>query len=146
MKCYIPGYNAVSSVESQPTFRGNTSPPSLGSKVRQVRNQHEAGNKQSSCWLTLRPWSWRRPVSAYNVGCLSTDYTALYPRRQNSSQLVERLSKVEEHGNPGLFTVSSTYFFGGGTTQIKKIILKKIILQAKGYELNSKLRINSLRF
>jgi hypothetical protein len=31
-ECYLLGYNAVYSVESQPMFRRNTSPPSSGSK------------------------------------------------------------------------------------------------------------------
>jgi hypothetical protein len=36
------GYDAVLSVESQPTFRRNISHPSSGLKVNQARNQNEA--------------------------------------------------------------------------------------------------------
>jgi hypothetical protein len=67
---FLLGYNAVWSVESQPTFRNNMSPPFQGRGISQARNQNfllpEGGGE-----LFLQ-----------NIGWLSTDYTALYPRRR----------------------------------------------------------------
>jgi hypothetical protein len=60
------GYYAAYSVERQPTFRRNMSPPSSGSKNK-LRNKHQTASR---AYMFLR-----------NVGWLSTDYTALYPRR-----------------------------------------------------------------
>jgi hypothetical protein len=50
------GYNPVYSVESQPTFRRNMSPPSSGSKYKPSKKQRE-------------------------IMCQVDIYTALYPRR-----------------------------------------------------------------
>jgi hypothetical protein len=81
------GYSPVKSVESQLTFGKNMSPISSGSKkISQVRNQSEAGSKNAALMLDL----YFDPIDGSdifrrNVGLLSADYMALYPRRQNSS-------------------------------------------------------------
>jgi hypothetical protein len=53
-------YNAVWSVQSQPTFQRNISPPFQGPRVSQTV-------LSASCWFlayfTLRPWRWRRYIS-----------------------------------------------------------------------------------
>jgi hypothetical protein len=64
---YIPGYKTVNSVESQPTFRRNMSPPSSGSKSKSSKKpgwkQSPVCHVVSQCylaWLILRRWKWRR--------------------------------------------------------------------------------------
>jgi hypothetical protein len=89
---YLLGCNAVKSVESQPTFRGNMSPPSSGSNnISQARNQPEAGS--SDCHLlhagflldlqysTLKMEVTCSPETSWP----STYFMALCPRRYNSS-------------------------------------------------------------
>jgi hypothetical protein len=41
----LQGYNAVKSVENQPTFGWSMSPPILGSKNSQARTQSATGSK-----------------------------------------------------------------------------------------------------
>jgi hypothetical protein len=53
-------------------------------RISQARNQREAGNKQSSDLLFFNPEDGGY-LFLRNVGWLSTDYTALYPRRWNPS-------------------------------------------------------------
>jgi hypothetical protein len=58
---YLLGYNAVQSIESQPTFRRNMSPTSAGSK----KKSSSACHLLSRWFLTrliLRPWRLRRHV------------------------------------------------------------------------------------
>jgi hypothetical protein len=73
------GYNAVQSVESQPTVRRNISLPSSGSKNKLTRNQSE------SRWLAdLRLfYDLKNGAEMFirNVCWFSTECTALYPRR-----------------------------------------------------------------
>jgi hypothetical protein len=48
---HLLGYNALKSVESQPAFRRNISPPSSGLKNKRTRNQRE-----STCrYVPLKP-------------------------------------------------------------------------------------------
>jgi hypothetical protein len=67
-----------------------------GSAISQARNQHEAGRKQAkplACCLlnagfllgSLFNPEDKAAMFLRNVGSLSTGYTALYPRRENSS-------------------------------------------------------------
>jgi hypothetical protein len=63
---YHLGYNTLQTVESQPTFRRNLSPPSSGPKISRARNKHESRWQAKLCWLSL-------------------DYMALHPRRLYSS-------------------------------------------------------------
>jgi hypothetical protein len=58
---YLLGYNAVSSVENQPTFRRNISPISSGGRIIQAKNQHETGSRFLA-WFILRPWKFRRYI------------------------------------------------------------------------------------
>jgi hypothetical protein len=77
---YLLGYNVVQSVERQPTYQRNMLHPS-------------SGLKSSACYLLHTGFLLGlffdpedgSDVFFRNVGCLSTDYTALYPRRQNST-------------------------------------------------------------
>jgi hypothetical protein len=62
---------------------------SLRRKESQARNQREAGNNQSLFHLSLLLGLFFDPEDGGemffgNFGWLSTDYMALYPRRQNS--------------------------------------------------------------
>jgi hypothetical protein len=61
-------------------------------------------------WLILRPWRRRRHVR--NVGWFSTDYTALYPIRQNShNHRCENLrSYINSKPLKSVFTDSSRMF------------------------------------
>jgi hypothetical protein len=75
---YHLGNNAVKSVESQPAFRRNMSPPSSGSKNKPSKN--------SGCYLLQAGFFlglfFDPEDGGYmfllNVGCLSTDFTALF--------------------------------------------------------------------
>jgi hypothetical protein len=60
-----------------------------GQRIDQERNHREADSKQTSklvycLGLFFGPED-RGDMFLRKVGCLSTDYTVLYPRRQNSS-------------------------------------------------------------
>jgi hypothetical protein len=82
---YLLGYNAVQSVESQLTFRRNLSLTSSGSKGKPSKKPTWS-TQQTEILLDLffDPES-GGGMSLRNIGWLSTDYTALYPRRQNSN-------------------------------------------------------------
>jgi hypothetical protein len=58
-------------------------------KIIQVTSQREACSKQICDWfldwLIIRPWKWRQHVLPKRRLRLLTDYSALYPRRQNFS-------------------------------------------------------------
>jgi hypothetical protein len=58
-----------------------------GQRICQARHQHETDSKQSSSTLKIEA----RYMFLQNVGWLSTDNTALYPRRQKSSELLNLL-------------------------------------------------------
>jgi hypothetical protein len=68
-------------------FRGICRLHLQGRKITQARNQHEAGCNafRFLAWLILQPRRWRRHVPLKSW-LISTDYTALYPKRKNSSQ------------------------------------------------------------
>jgi hypothetical protein len=78
-KFYFLGYNAVQTAESQPTFQKNKSPISswleLAKQETSIKQtESNAGNPEYGEDIFLR-----------NVRSLSTDYTALHPRKQNTS-------------------------------------------------------------
>jgi hypothetical protein len=82
-------YKAVWSVESQPKFQRNTSPPSSESNIK--LSKKAVWKQLASRFLArfiLRPWRWMR-IFFRNFGWFSVDYIELYPRRQNSSYIVE---------------------------------------------------------
>jgi hypothetical protein len=58
-------------------------------------------------WLILWPWRWKR-VFLQNFGWLSTDYTTLYPRRQNSSSSSSSylLLRTRKEGDTSLLSSS----------------------------------------
>jgi hypothetical protein len=62
---YLLGYNAMYSVESQPMFRRDMSPPSWGPKYKQSKK---------AAWKQVES----RAICSFET---SVDYTALYPRR-----------------------------------------------------------------
>jgi hypothetical protein len=72
---YLLGYNYVQSVESQPTFRRNISPPSLLATCFHV----------GFLFGLVFDFEVRRCMFLRNVCWLPVDYTALHPRRYNSS-------------------------------------------------------------
>jgi hypothetical protein len=67
------------------------SPPS--SRISEARSQREAGEAASDFYLLHAGFFFGLlfypedvgDIFLRNVSCLSTDYTVLYPRRQNSS-------------------------------------------------------------
>jgi hypothetical protein len=69
---YLLGYNAMYFVESQPTFRRNMSATSSRSKNKPSK---KPAWKHATTLVSCLAYS-----STY-VGWLSTNYTALYPRR-----------------------------------------------------------------
>jgi hypothetical protein len=79
---YLLGNDAVYSVESQPTFRRNISPPSSGSKKLQAACHLRS--RWFLAWLILRPWRWRRYVPpkrrlAFNwVHCIISQNIVLF--------------------------------------------------------------------
>jgi hypothetical protein len=79
---YLLGYKAVQSVESQPKFRKTISPPVFGSKNKASEKPawKQVASSAHSSTLKMEAKFFR------NVGWLSTDYAALYPRRQRSSR------------------------------------------------------------
>jgi hypothetical protein len=81
---YLLGYNAVWSVEIQSTFHTNMLPLFSGSKNKPSM---KAGGKQSSHASVSRGLFFEPEYGGdmflQNVGRLSTNYTALYPRRHN---------------------------------------------------------------
>jgi hypothetical protein len=93
---YLLGYNAVYSIESQPTFRKNMSPPSSGSKNKQSKKlvwKYVASRNSAP----LDTWfhtgvlfglcfnsEYEDDVFFRNVGWLLTDNMAFYSRRQSS--------------------------------------------------------------
>jgi hypothetical protein len=87
---YLLGYNAVWSVESRPIFRRNISTPSSGPKNKPSMKP-ESRALLAICVhagflldLFLGPED-GGDMFLRNVGRLSMDYQALYPRRQNLS-------------------------------------------------------------
>jgi hypothetical protein len=66
MKTYLLGYNAVSSVESQPTFRRNMSPLSSGLKSKPDMKQTVSRAWEINWqWARLQHYTLRRKTS-YN--------------------------------------------------------------------------------
>jgi hypothetical protein len=68
-------------------------------RASQTKSQHEAGSKQLLLHMGFLLGLFFDPqdggyIFLRNVGELSTDYTALYPRRQNSSE--EFLFKIND--------------------------------------------------
>jgi hypothetical protein len=83
---YLLGYNAAQSVESHPTFRRNISPPSSGSKNTPGKKpawKQVARTARLARLVLFDPEG--GDMFLRNVHWLSTDYTALYPRRWCSS-------------------------------------------------------------
>jgi hypothetical protein len=80
-----PMYNPVCSVESQPTFQRNISPPSSGSKSKPSKKP--AWKWMATCFHTgfLLGLFFNHEdggdIFLQNISWLSIDYTALYPRR-----------------------------------------------------------------
>jgi hypothetical protein len=88
---HLLGYNAVQSIECQPTFRGNISPTSSGSKNKLIGVR--ACDKHAGLSLSLFFDPEDGGIMFFrNVGRLSADYTALYPRRCYASELPLRSS------------------------------------------------------
>jgi hypothetical protein len=102
---YLLGYNAVSSVGSQPTFRMNMSPLSSGSKISQARNQRESkalqytGIKFSLCIINHAPryedvWGSRGICSPFLYsalnGVVSFTFLPLYPRGKSIRYPLDR--------------------------------------------------------
>jgi hypothetical protein len=76
--------------EIQVTFKKNLSPPSSGLKIKKTRKQNEAGSKHTSVHAgflnsLLLDSEIGGDIFLRNVGCISLNYTALYPRRENTS-------------------------------------------------------------
>jgi hypothetical protein len=84
---YLKGYNAVHPVRSQMTFRRNMSQPSKGWRISQARNyQWYLFHACFSLGLFFY-YEDEGGIFLRKVGWLWTDYTALYPRWEDSSKM-----------------------------------------------------------
>jgi hypothetical protein len=75
------GYKSLYSVESQLTFGGTCRLHPQGWRKKRTRNKHSPCYLHHTCFLLSLFFDHGGEMFGRNVASLSTDYTALYPRR-----------------------------------------------------------------
>jgi hypothetical protein len=76
------GIISCSPLQNQPTFRGTYHLHLQGRRIGRAKKQSESRWQSSAYFSTMK----MEAMFHRNAGWLSTDYTALYPRRQYSSE------------------------------------------------------------
>jgi hypothetical protein len=102
---YLLGYNVAYSVERQPTFRRNMSPPSSGSNYKPSK---ETAWKLPPPAFTLCLFCDSKDggdVFLRNVRWLPMEYIASYPRIQNCSQPTLREPQILQSVNCSPFVI-----------------------------------------